>query len=156
MPYSIGEVEKMTGIAISTLRFYDREGMFLTLKRSTGGIRMFSDTEIEAIKIIECLKVSGMSIKDIKAFLRWCQEGDASLQKRRDMFHERLDVVSQQMAALQKTMEIIRYKRWYYDTALAAGTEKVHQTLAEKDLPDEILRYKRAYLGEKGIDEEDE
>ena len=57
------------------------------------------------------------------------------------------------MAALKKTMDIIRYKRWYYDTALAAGTEKVHQTLAEKDLPDEILRYKRAYLAEKRINE---
>lgn len=147
MPYSIGEVANMTGISISTLRFYDREGMFPNLKRSAGGIRVFSETEIEAIKIIECLKVSGMPIKDIKQFLRWCQEGDASLQKRCDMFHERLEVVNQQMEALQKTINIIAYKRWYYETALAAGTEKIHERLTEKDLPDEILGYKRSYLG---------
>jgi len=124
MYYSIGEVANTTGIAISTLRYYDREGMFPNIERSNGGIRLFSDIEIETLRIVECLKTSGLSIKDIKRFLDWCQEGDASLQKRRDMFHERLEAVKRQMEELQKTMDIIKYKCWYYDTALAAGTEE--------------------------------
>jgi len=118
MSYSIGEVANATGITISTLRYYDREGLFPTIERTSGGIRVFSDTEIETIKIIECLKTSGMPIKDIKQFLNWCQEGDTSLQKRRDMFYDRLEVVTKQMEELQKTMDIIKYKCWYYDTAL--------------------------------------
>jgi len=122
--YSIGEVAKLTGITISTLRYYDREGMFPNIERSGGGIRVFSDTEIDAIRIIECLKTSGMPIKDIKQFLGWCQEGDSSLQKRRDMFYERLEVVKNQMNELHKVMDIIKFKCWYYDTALAAGTEE--------------------------------
>ena len=135
MCYSIGEVANTTGIAISTLRYYDREGMFPNIERRGGGIRVFSDAEIETIKIIECLKTSGLSIKDIKQFLDWCQEGDASLQKRRDMFHERLEAVKKQMEELQKTMDIIKYKCWYYDTALAAGTEEV-----PKNMPEEMRR----------------
>jgi len=130
MCYSIGEVANTTGIAISTLRYYDREGMFPNIERRGGGIRVFSDAEIETIKIIECLKTSGLSIKDIKQFLDWCQEGDASLQKRRDMFHERLEAVKKQMEELQKTMDIIKYKCWYYDTAMTAGTEE-----APKNMP---------------------
>ena len=130
MDYSIGEVANTTGIAISTLRYYDREGMFPNIERRGGGIRVFSDAEIETIKIIECLKTSGLSIKDIKQFLDWCQEGDASLQKRRDMFHERLEAVKKQMEELQKTMDIIKYKCWYYDTAMTAGTEE-----APKNMP---------------------
>lgn len=122
MSYSIGEVANATGITISTLRYYDREGLFPTMERTSGGMRVFSDTEIETIKIIECLKISGMPIKDIKQFLNWCQEGDASLSKRRDMFYERLEVVTKQMEELQKTMDTIKYKCWYYDTALNAGT----------------------------------
>jgi len=102
MYYSIGEVANATGIAISTLRYYDREGMFPNIQRSGGGIRVFSDTEIEAIKIIECLKTSGLSIKDITQFLDWCQEGNSSLQKRRDMFYERLKAIKKQMEELQK------------------------------------------------------
>jgi len=129
MYYSIGEVANTTGIAISTLRYYDREGMFPNIERRGGGIRVFSDAEIETIKIIECLKTSGLSIKDITQFLDWCQEGDSSLQKRRDMFHERLEAVKKQMEELQKTMDIIKYKCWYYDTALAAGTEEVPKNM---------------------------
>jgi len=142
MYYSIGEVANTTGIAISTLRYYDREGMFPNIARSNGGIRVFSDIEIETIRIVECLKASGLSIKDIKRFLDWCQEGDASLQKRRDMFRERLEAVKRQMEELQKTMDIIKYKCWYYDTALAAGTEEVPHNMPLEEMPEEIQRYK--------------
>lgn len=141
MRYSIGEVADATGIAISTLRYYDREGMFPNMERTNGGMRVFSDIEIEVIKIIECLKTSGMPVKDMKQYLDWCQEGDNSLQKRRDMFYERLDAVKKQMEELQKTMDIIKYKCWYYDTALATGTEDT-----PKNMPEEILKYKCDYF----------
>ena len=142
MYYSIGEVANTTGIAISTLRYYDREGMFPNIERSKGGIRVFSDIEIETLRIVECLKTSGLSIKDIKRFLDWCQEGDASLQKRRDMFRERLEAVKRQMEELQKTMDIIKYKCWYYDAALAAGTEEAPHNMPLEEMPEEIQRYK--------------
>lgn len=116
-------------------------------QRSNGGIRVFSDTEIEIIKTIECLKATGLSIKDIKQFLDWCQDGNDSLRKRRDMFYERLDVVTKQMVELQKTMNTIKYKCWYYDTALAAGAEEVPRNMPVEDIPEDILRYKRDYLG---------
>ena len=58
MHYSIGEVAQMTGIAISTLRYYDREGMFPNITRSNGGIRIFSEKEImkDILKYIEFRK----------------------------------------------------------------------------------------------------
>lgn len=143
MDYSIGEISRMTGIAISALRYYDKEGLFPDMGRSSGGIRVFSDAEIGTIKIIECLKASGMSIKDIKQLQDWCQEGDSSLQKRRDMFYERLEALTKQMEELQKTMNTIKFKCWYYDTALEAGTEKVPQTMRAEEIPKEIQRYKR-------------
>jgi len=40
MYYSIGEVAKLNGITISTLRYYDREGLFPNMERSGGGIRV--------------------------------------------------------------------------------------------------------------------
>jgi len=142
MYHSIGEVANITGIAISTLRYYDREGMFPNMERSSGGIRVFSDKEIETIKVIECLKTSGLSIKDIKQFLDWCQEGDASLLKRRQMFYERLEAVKKQMEELQKTMNTIKFKCWYYDTALASGTEETPKNMPIEEMPEEIQRYK--------------
>lgn len=142
MFYSIGEVANNTGIAISTLRYYDREGMFPNIGRSNGGIRVFSDIEIDTIRVIECLKSSGMSIKEIKEFLFWCQDGDNSLQKRRDMFHNRFEEVQKQMEVLQKTINTLRYKCWYYDTAVAAGTEAAVKNLPADEIPEDVRDYK--------------
>ena len=141
MPYSIGEVADRTNIPISTLRYYDREGLFPSMKRSSGGVRIFSDKELDSIRIIECLKVSGLSIQEIKRFLDWCQEGNTSLQNRRDLFYERRDAVVKQMEELEKTMDILKYKCWYYDTALAAGTEDAPKNMPAEDVPPEYRHH---------------
>ncbi|MCI9270188.1 MAG: MerR family transcriptional regulator [Dorea sp.] len=142
MYYSIGEVANATGITISTLRYYDREGMFPNMERSNGGIRVFSDTEMNTIRVIECLKSSGMSIKSIKEFLAWCEEGDASLGKRREMFYARLEEVEKQIEALQATKNMLKYKCWYYDTAIAAGSEEDVKNLSVDDIPEAVRNYK--------------
>lgn len=149
MYYSIGEAADITGLAASTLRYYDREGMFPDIRRGNGGIRAFSAAEIEIIRIIECLKSSGLSIREIKQFLGWCGEGDSSLKKRRDMFYERFEAVKNQMEELQKTMNIIKFKCWYYDKALAAGTEGAVKNMPAEEMPEEILAYyRRDYVGQ--------
>ena len=68
--YTIGQVSEMYNLPISTLRYYDKEGFFPNLMRK-GNIRYFSDVELEAIRIIECLKQSGLEIKEIKQFFQW-------------------------------------------------------------------------------------
>ena len=59
--YTIGQVSEMFDLPISTLRYYDKEGLFPDIKRISG-IRKFDEKEIEAIRVIECLKRSGMEI----------------------------------------------------------------------------------------------
>ncbi len=123
MSYSIGEVSQTTNIPISTLRYYDREGMF-QLARSNGGIRVFSErsSDDQSDRLFEEYRHAHQRHQE---FLGLGREGDASLQKRQQLFHERLEEVTKQMAALQETMNTIKYKCWYYDTAMAAGTEAV-------------------------------
>ena len=65
--YTIGQVSEMFHLPVSTLRYYDKEGLFPNLKRESG-IRKFNDHELEALRMIECLKASGLEIKDIKQF----------------------------------------------------------------------------------------
>ena len=65
--YTISQVSAMFDLPVSTLRYYDKEGFFPNLERK-GNIRYFSDNELEALRIIECLKKSGLAIKDIKQF----------------------------------------------------------------------------------------
>ena len=60
--YTIGQISEMFQLPISTLRYYDKEGLFPDLERSSG-IRRFSEKEIEALRVIECLKKSGLESK---------------------------------------------------------------------------------------------
>jgi DNA-binding transcriptional MerR regulator len=126
MTYTIGEVAKLLNLSVFTLRYYDKEGLMPFVERTASGKRIFRESDLSILHIIECLKLTGMPIKDIKCFIDWCSEGDASLQQRYDMFLERKAAVEAQMQELKKTMDVIEYKCWYYKTALDAGTEAVH------------------------------
>ena len=69
--YTIGQVSERFDLPVSTLRYYDKEGLFPALTR-TSGIRRFGEQELEALRVIECLKRSGLEIKEIKQFMAWC------------------------------------------------------------------------------------
>lgn len=125
--FSISEVAKEFDLTVYTLRYYDKEGLMPFVERTPSGTRLFKETDISALKIVECLKASGMPIKEIKNFIDWCSDGDSTLQQRYDMFVERKATVEAQMEELKKTMEIIEHKCFYYKTALEAGTEDIHK-----------------------------
>lgn len=127
MTYSISEVAKKLDLTVYTLRYYDKEGLMPFVERTTSGTRLFKDSDIDFLKIIQCLKLTGMPIKDIKDFIEWCSEGDSTLKQRYDMFTERKASVEAQMEELRKTMKVIEHKCSYYETALEAGTEEIHK-----------------------------
>ena len=123
MAYRISEVERMLGIPVTTIRYYDREGLMPNVTRSEGGQREFSDDDIKLLQVIECLKRTNMTIKDIRRFTHLLAEGDQSLEERRRMFYERRETVREQIEGLKAVAELIDRKCAYYDAAVAAGTE---------------------------------
>lgn len=131
--YTIKEAAKKMNLPASTIRYYDKQGLLPFVERLESGYRSFSEADMGMLNMIECLKRTGMPIKEIKQFCQWVQQGDASLQQRYDMFQERRKVVQEQMEQLKKTMEVIEYKCWYYETALAAGTESIHKKGCEDE-----------------------
>ena len=129
-------------LSAPTLRYYDKEGLLPFVDRSAGGARMFKESDFEWLRLIECLKSTGMPIRDIKQFIDWYMEGDTTLPQRRDMFYERRRAVEAQIETLQATLDMIDYKCWYYDTAVAAGSSRALQTLKPEELPEEVSRLK--------------
>ena len=137
--YTIGQVSQMFNIPISTLRYYDKEGFFPNLKRSSG-IRRFGEQDIEALKVIECLKESGLELKDAKQFIKWATKGSSTYKNRKELFEKRKIAVEQEIKKLQKTLNILEYKCWYYDKAIKDGTEdKIYKMLPNK-LPTRIQK----------------
>ena len=127
MTYSIGEVSEMLAIPISTLRYYDKKGLLPLIERTNGNIRVFSDMDVRWLNMIECLKNTGMELKEIKTFFEWCEKGDSTIEKRCEMFLERKRETERQMAILQKSLDLINYKCEYYSIAKEAGTTNIHE-----------------------------
>lgn len=122
MTYTIGEVSEMLNISISTLRYYDKEGLLPLVNRTPGNIRVFDETDIECLKMIECLKTTGMQLKDIKLFFEWCEEGDSTIEKRYNLFLGQKEKTENQIALLQNALNRINYKCEYYRIAKEKGT----------------------------------
>ncbi|EKZ0190994.1 MerR family transcriptional regulator, partial [Enterococcus faecalis] len=99
--YSIGEISKMFNIPVSTLRYYDKEGLFPEITR-VSGIRKFSSNEIEALRVIECLKKSGLEIKDIKQFMKWTKLGSETFKIRKELFERQKVSVEKELRQMEK------------------------------------------------------
>lgn len=69
MLYTVGEMAKRLGVAPSTLRYYDKEGLLPFVERSSSGIRVFKESDFEWLKVVECLKKTAMKLTDIKNFI---------------------------------------------------------------------------------------
>ena len=134
MFYTVGEMAKILGVPASTLRYYDQEGLLPFVGRSSGGMRMFTEKDYETLMVIGCLKRSGLSIRDIKAFMALAAQGDRSISQRLQLFQNRRDALKRQMEEQRAMLELLEYKCWYYETAQAAGTEA-----AVRDLPPEKI-----------------
>lgn len=145
--YTIGEVSQMFNLPISTLRYYDKEGLLPDLER-VSGIRKFNDKTLESIHVIECLKKSGMEIKDIKEFMKWCSLGSKTYPQRREMFFRQKNVVEAEIHKLEKVLDMIKFKCWYYNQAIADGSEDRVLSMVPDGLPDEIrAAYENAHIG---------
>ncbi len=136
MVYTVGEMAKMLGVSASTLRYYDKEGLLPFVERSSGGIRMFRDSDIEWLQVIGCMKKAGMSIRDIKQYIEMALQGDETIGLRLDMFRRQREALKAQMEELRHAMEMVEYKCWYYETAKAAGTTDAPQNMALSDVPE--------------------
>ena len=101
---------------------------------------------MEALRIIECLKKSGLEIKDIKQFFIWVSEGSSSYEKRKELFEARKSAVETEIQELQKTLSFLKFKCRYYETAQKNGNEDTINALLPDKLPENIQKlYNKGY-----------
>lgn len=123
MAYKVTEVAKMMGVAPSTLRYYDQEGLLPNVKR-VNGIRMFEDEDFKWLRVLNCLKNTNMPIKKIKEYVDLAQEGDTTLKERQKLILEQKQNILDQIQQFQYYLQEIEYKEWYYQEAIKRGSEK--------------------------------
>lgn len=134
--YSISQVCERTGYTADTLRFYEKAGLLPGVMRR-GGRRVYTEANLLAVKLIDCLKKTGMPLDDIAEFMRLTTKGDKSVKKRLDMMRKREIAARAQLKEMQASLAHIEFKVWYYETAEKEGLA------ALADIEATLERYRR-------------
>lgn len=114
--YSINDVAEICDLSAYTIRFYDKEGLLPFITRNNTGNRQFSENDLEMIKLICCLKNSGMQIKDIKKYIDLFMMGDSTASMRKQMMIDHRKSVIKQISDLKKQLNIIELKIAFYES----------------------------------------
>ena len=138
MVYTVGEMAKQLGVTASTLRYYDKEGLLPFVERSSGGIRMFRESDVNWLRIINCLKRAGMSIRDIRRYIEMAMQGDSTIDARLELFEHQRDVLREQLEELEHTLRVVEYKCWFYEKAKECGTTEVPNRMTAEELPEQF------------------
>ncbi len=110
MGYTVKEIAEKTNLKPHVLRYYEKEGLLPHVKRTQGGIRHYTDKDLEWLGLICCLKNTGMSIKQIRDFVTLSLRGPETLQKRCEMLKTHQEDVAAKIAEMQRHLEIVTHK----------------------------------------------
>lgn len=110
MGYTIKQVSEKTNLSPHVLRFYEREGILSQINRSESGIRHYSDEDLEWLGLVCCLKNTGMSLKQIKAFMDLSAKGRETLGRRCEMLIEHKRSVETQIEEMKKHLKKVSHK----------------------------------------------
>ena len=144
MVYTVGEMAELLGVPASTLRYYDKKGLLPFVERSPGGMRMFREKDYEWLQVIHCLKKTGMKLENIRDFIGMAMRGDETIESRLELIVRQQESVRKQMAELQQTLDLLAFKRWYYETAKEAGTTAVPRDMPPEGIPEQYRAARKA------------
>lgn len=150
MAYSIGQVADQLGISIDTIRYYDKQGILPFVKRNKAGRRMFTANDVHLMRTIICLKNAGVSVTDIAKFIEMRLIGDSTLDKRLALLKDHEQDLRTQISDLQDTLSYLKYKEWYYQTAVDAGTEEIHFVKGSNEVTPDLPNQYEQHLKESG------
>ncbi len=112
--YTIKEVAAKMGISEHTLRFWAKSGFFPFVTRNQNNIRMFSEGDLNWVKIVKCLRSVGTENKLIKRYIDLCIIGDSTISERYEIIKATKNKALRQMDELKKQLNMLNYKEEYY------------------------------------------
>jgi DNA-binding transcriptional MerR regulator len=130
--YTINEVANICNISPHTIRFYDKEGLLPFVSRNSTGNRQFSDSDLNVIRLICCLKNTGMQVKEIRRYIDLVMQGaETSSQRKQIMIEHRKEVINQ-IDNLKKNLNIIDLKIALYDSEDSSSFSRIFSEQDDK------------------------
>lgn len=123
---TIAEVSKKYGLSPDTLRYYERIGLIPDVRRTSGGIRDYSEADCRWIELAKCMRGAGVQIEALVRYVSLFREGEHTAGERRDILVEQRARLMERIADMQSALERLNYKIERYDLELRP---------AENDIP---------------------
>lgn len=106
------------GITVYALRHYDKFDLFPYLQRTEDGTRLFSEYDLEWVKIVHCLRCTGMPITEIKHYIQLCLLGDETVAERASIIYQQEENLRANIKELQEQLKILQKKKTYYQALM--------------------------------------
>lgn len=116
---SIGQVAERTGLSVHTLRFYEREGLFVRpVRRAAGGRRLYTEDDADWLMVCIVLRASGMPLPAIRRYTELVRDGAGNETERLALLRRHQEDVLAQKARLDECLDLIHYKIGIYEDIL--------------------------------------
>lgn len=123
--YTIKEVAEKMDVSEHTLRFWAKSGFFPFLTRNNNNVRMFSENDLNWVRIVKCLRSVGTQTKDVKRYIDLCIIGDSTIKERYQIILDTKVKALEQMEELKKQLELLDYKENFYKNLIKNHLEDV-------------------------------
>lgn len=115
---TIAEVSKQYDLSQDTLRYYERIGLIPGVNRNKSGIRDYTEEDCRWIGFIKCMRGAGLPIEVLIEYVGLFQQGDATIESRKELLIEQRDQLKARMEEMQNTLERLNYKIERYEQAI--------------------------------------
>src|ERR1700748_2841765 len=120
---SIGQVAERTGLSVHALRFYEREGIFLSLiRRAANGRRVYTEDDVDWLTLSTILRGAAMPLEDIRRYTELVRAGDGNEPERLALLLQHEERVREQQQKLHSCLDLIRFQIGVYEDILASDT----------------------------------
>jgi len=102
---TIGAVAKRVGVAIDTIRFYEREGLLPEPMRRASGYRSYGDGTIAQLRFIRRAKHLGFTLEEIRELLALSVDRQRGVKAVKQRAEKRLAAIEQRIAELQRVRD---------------------------------------------------
>ena len=121
----ISEVSKHTGISTDTLRYYERIGLVRPVNRNANGIRDYTDLDLRRVEFIKCMRNAGLPIEVLIEYVALVQQGDQTIESRKEILKEQRGLLAARMEEMQKTLDILDHKIEVYENAVLKAEKEI-------------------------------
>jgi len=114
----IAEVSDQYGLSTDTLRYYERVGLIPPVNRSESGIRDYNELDLRRVDFIKCMRSAGLPIEVLIEYVGLVQQGDRTIESRKEILIEQRELLVARMKEMQKTLDILDHKIEVYENAV--------------------------------------